>query len=226
MANAGFRISTNIERLDREIVDSFRGFPTPNIADNMNRFNGVSAEIKSFNEVPLLGTAFTVKARTGDNLLFHKALDLAQPGDIIVVDVQGDTTNAVTGEIMMRYAVKKGIAGFLIDGAIRDSGALKKMEFSVFARGTTPKGPYKDGPGEINVPVSCGGAVVNPGDIIVGDEDGVVIISQKDAIDVLEKTRITNEKEASIFKAIEAGTFDRSWVDQALTEKGCEIIDK
>ncbi|QOY38259.1 RraA family protein [Anaerobacillus isosaccharinicus] len=226
MSNVGLRIYTKIERPSRDLVEQFRDLPTPNIADNMGRFSCVDSQIRPFNKAKLLGTAFTVKSRTADNLMFHKALDLAKPGDIIVVDVQGDMINAVTGEIMMRYAKKKGISGFLIDGAIRDSGALKNLDFSVYAKGSNPKGPYKDGPGEINVPVSCGGVVVHPGDIVVGDEDGVVIISSKDAEDVLKKTKETFDKEASIFEAIENGTWDRSWVDETLAEKGCEFIDE
>lgn len=225
MSNVGFRVYTKIERPDSELVKGFKGIPVANIADNMNRFSCVDARIKPMNRSPLLGTAFTVKSRTADNLLFHKALDIAKPGDVIVVDVQGDTVNSVTGEIMMRYAKKKGLAGFLIDGAIRDSGALAEMDFAVYAKGVTPMGPYKDGPGEINVPVSCGGVVVNPGDIIVGDEDGVVVIKPQDAPDILAKARATTIKEAGIFKAIEEGTWDRAWVDKTLKERGCEIID-
>jgi RraA family protein len=225
MSNVGFRIYTKVERPSKELVEAFKGLPTPNIADNMSRFFCVDAAIKPMNSKHLLGTALTVRSSTADNLMFHKALDMAEPGDVIVVDVQGDMINSVAGEIMMRYAMKRGIVGFLIDGAVRDSGALKNLDFAVYARGANPKGPYKDGPGEINVPVSCGGVVVNPGDIIVGDEDGVVVITPKDAPEVLEKARATFAKEASIFEAIEGDTLDRSWVDKVLQEKGCEIID-
>ncbi|RKL63570.1 RraA family protein [Thermoanaerobacteraceae bacterium SP2] len=225
MSNIGMRIYKNIKRPLKELVEGFRGLPTPNIADNMNRFFCVSSEIKGFNNCKLLGTAFTVRSRTADNLFFHKAIDMAEPGDVIVVDVQGDKINSVCGEIMMRYAKKRGIAGFLIDGLIRDSGALKELDFAVFARGASPMGPYKDGPGEINVPVSCGGVVINPGDIIVGDEDGVVVIKAEEAAEVLEKAKATYAKESQIFKSIEEGTIDRSWVDEKLKERGCEIID-
>ncbi len=225
MSNVGFRIYTKIERPDRKLVEAFRGLPTPNIADNMNRFFCVDSAIKPMNKHHLLGTAFTVRSSTADNLLFHKALDMAQPGDVIVVEVRGDTINSVVGEIMMRYAMKRGIAGFLVDGAIRDFGGLQELDFPVYAKAVTPMGPYKDGPGEINVPVCCGGVIVNPGDIIVGDDDGVVVINPKDAPDILEKARATFAKESAIFKAIEEGTWDRSWVDKALKEKGCEFID-
>lgn len=225
MSNVGFRIYTKIQRPDKELVEGFKGLPTANIADNMNRFFCVDAEIKPLNKCRLLGTAFTVRSSTADNLLLHKALDMAEPGDVIVVDIQGDKINCVTGEIMMTYALKRGIAGFLIDGAVRDSDAVKGLDFAVYARGVTPKGPYKDGPGEINVPVCCGGVVVNPGDIIVGDSDGVVVISPKDAPEILEKAKATVAKEAGILKSIAKGTWDRTWVDKTLQERGCEYID-
>ncbi|MCX7780104.1 MAG: RraA family protein [Negativicutes bacterium] len=225
MSNVGFRIYTKINRPSKELVESFRGLPVANIADEMNRFFCMDARIKPVNKTPLLGTAFTVRARTADNLLFHKALDLAQPGDVIIIDAQGDTVNSITGEIMMREARKKGLAGIVIDGAVRDFDALKEMDMAIYAAGITPKGPYKDGPGEINVPVSCGGVVVNPGDIVVGDSDGIVIINPKDAPVVLEKAKAKYAKEQAIFKAIEEGTRDKSWVDKELKARGCEIID-
>ena len=226
MSNAGFRIYTKIRRPARELVEEFRGLPVANIADEMNRLFCVDARIKPLNHTPLLGTAFTVKAKVGDNLMFHKAIDMAQPGDVIVVDVQGDLTNSLTGEIMMRLAAKRGLAGVVVDGAVRDADALREMEFSVYAAGVTPKGPYKEGPGEINVPVSCGGVVVFPGDILVGDGDGIVVISPKDALAVLEKAKKKLAQEQATFKAIEEGTLDRSaYSDEAFIKKGCEIID-
>ncbi|MDN5302118.1 MAG: hypothetical protein PWQ60_1632 [Thermoanaerobacteraceae bacterium] len=228
MSNYGFRVITNIKRPPRELVESFREFCTPNIADNMNRFFCVASEIKLINQVKglkMVGTALTVKTRMADNLMVHKALEIAKPGDVIVVDAAGDTTNAILGEIMVRIAMKRNLAGYLIDGCIRDSGAIRELDFPVFARGANPKGPYKDGPGEINVPVCCGGVVIRPGDILVGDEDGVVVIPPEEAEDILEKTRKIAAKEKVMFEEIEKGTIDRSWIDKALKEKGCEIID-
>jgi RraA family protein len=207
-------------------VEGFRGLPVANIADEMNRFFCVDARIKPYNGKALLGPAFTVKTRTADNLMLHKALELAQPGDVIVVDAQGDLSNAITGEIMMTEAARNGVAGVVVDGAIRDSEALKDLDMPVYAAGVTPKGPYKDGPGEINVPVSCGGIVVNPGDIVVGDADGIVIISPQDAPAILEKAKAKLEKEQAILQKINARIpRDKSWVDKRLSEIGCEIID-
>jgi len=152
VGNIGFRIYTKIERPSRELVEGFKDIPVANIADNMGRISCVDSYIKPFNHVGLLGTAFTVKAPLGDNLMFHKAIDMAQPGDIIVVDGEADMNHSLCGEIMFRYAMSRGIAGFLIDGCIRDAASLKDLDFSVYARGVNPKGPYKNGPGEINIP--------------------------------------------------------------------------
>lgn len=226
MSNVGFRIYTKINRPCRQLVETFKGLPVANIADEMNRLNCVDARIKPLNHIPLLGTAFTVKARAGDNLMFHKALDLAQPGDIIVVDGRGDLTNSLTGEIMMRQALKKGLAGIVVDGAVRDADALRKMDIAIYAAGITPQGPYKEGPGEINTPVCCGGVTVYPGDILVGDGDGIVVISPKDAELIAQKATAKSQKEQATFAAIEAGTLDRSmYSDEAFIKRGCEIID-
>lgn len=225
MANVGFRIYSKINRPPRELVAGFAGIPVANIADNMNRLACVDAKIRPMNKAPLLGTAFTVKTRPGDNLLLHKALDMAKPGDVIVVAAQGDTVNSITGELMISWAKQRGLAGLIIDGAIRDAGAVRNMDIPVYAAGITPNGPYKDGPGEINVPVSCGGIMIKPGDILVGDEDSVVVIDPQDAPQILEKAKATVVKEARFMEEIKNGTWDRTWVDNMLKEKGCEYID-
>jgi RraA family protein len=225
MSNIGFRIYTEVSRPERTLIEGFRGIPVANIADNMGRISCMDSGMKPFNEVPLLGPAFTVHAAAGDNLMFHKALDMAEKGDIIVVNGEGNMDHSLCGEIIFRYAIKRGIGGIVVDGCIRDAYSLKKLNLPVYARGVNPKGPYKNGPGEINVTVCCGGQVVFPGDIICGDEDGIVVIRPHDAKELLEKAIQHNKKEVIAFKEIEAGTFDRSWVDKALTEKGCEIID-
>ncbi len=224
MANIGCRIYTAINRPSQSLIAEFGAIPVANIADNMGRISCVDSHIKPYNNVRLLGPAFTVKAPLGDNLMFHKALDMAQPGDVIVVDGEADLNHSLCGEIMFRYAISRGIAGFLIDGCIRDAAALKELDFPVYARGVQPKGPYKNGPGEINVPVSIGGQAVLPGDIVVGDSDGVVVIRPADADALLEKSKAHNQMEARTFEQIAAGTFDRSWVDKTLKEKGCEIL--
>jgi len=225
MTNIGYRIHSKINRPSRELVEGFAGIPVANIADNMNRLACIDAKIRPMNKAPLLGTAFTIKTRPGNNLLLHKALDMAQPGDVIVVAAQGGIENAITGELMITWAKERGIAGLIIDGAIRDVDAVSKMDIPVYAAGITPKGPYKDACGEINVPVSCGGIVINPGDILVGDADSVVVIDPKDAEELLVKAKEVVAKEAVFIKEIRAGKWDRTWVDKMLRDTGCEFID-
>lgn len=225
MTNIGFRILPVPRRPAKELVEQFRNVATSHISDNLNRIHAVSPALRPYHkEGKLVGTAFTVKTRPGDNLMVHKALDLAEPGDVIVVDAGGDLTNAIVGEIMMRLAKKRGIAGFVIDGSIRDLEAFNNDVFPVFARGVTHRGPYKDGPGEINVPVSIGGMVVHPGDIIVGDLDGVAVVPQDQAEEILFLAREQKAREEAILRAIEEGSVSRDWVDDLLLQKGCEFV--
>ena len=208
--NIGNRIIQNIIRADRELVEGFRGIPSSNINDMMNRLYCRREYMRPFNRRPLLGTAFTVKAPDGDNVMLHCALDLAQPGDVIVVDGGGCVTRSLCGEIMFNYAKVCGIEGFLVDGAIRDNDSLLDMDFSVYAKGVTPQGPYKNGLGEINVPVSCGGQVVFPGDIIAGDADGICVIRKEVAAEVLKKAQKKLAQETEILKDYHQGNLDSS----------------
>ncbi|MGM8366438.1 RraA family protein [Virgibacillus sp. W0181] len=219
----GNRIITDVKRPNKEVVNQFKNVPVSNISDAMGRMYSLSSRIKPFNSSYLLGTAITVKSRTADNLLFQKALDLAKPGDIIIVDTQGDTINAVAGEIMVEYAKRKRLAGFLIDGAIRDAKKIRESSFPVFASGISANGPYKSGPGEINIPISCGGIVINPGDIIVGDEDGVVAITPKFVDCILKKINAIAKEEKKKLKDIELGVSNREWVNDLLIERGYDI---
>ena len=150
----------------------------------------------------------------------HKALDAARAGDVIVVDAGGFLDNAIIGELMMSRAKQRGVAGIVIWGAIRDSAEIGAGSYPVFAAGVTHRGPYKNGPGEINVPIVIGGMPVNPGDIIIGDADGLVAVPQESAERILASAKSILEKETASMKQILAGTVDRSWVDKALKEKG------
>jgi RraA family protein len=222
----GFRVFPVQDRVGRSIVEQYRGIPTPHISDNMSRMLAAGTELRPYHkEGKMVGTVLTVKTRPGDNLMVHKAIDLAQPGEVIVVDAGGDTTNAIVGEIMQKIAVKKGIAGFVINGAIRDSEAFKSENFPTYAKGVTHRGPYKDGPGEINVPISLGGMIIHPGDLIVGDEDGLVVIPMGEVEEVLAKAKKMAENEERIIESIEKGTVDRTWVDKLLEEKGCKLME-
>ncbi|MGM0755902.1 MAG: RraA family protein [Bacillota bacterium] len=223
MKNAGCVIVSEINRPDIELVNLFKGLPVASIDDCMNRIGAIDPQIFPMNKKTLLGIAFTVKVPEGDNLMFHKAMDMAQPGDVIMIDAGGDTNRAIFGELMISYCQSRGIAGVVIDGSVRDAEALGEMNIPVYAKGITPNGPYKNGPGEINTPISIGGKVVCPGDIIVGDQDGVVVIQPEYARELAEQTSNVSEKETSIMeKILEEGIYDRPWVDEKLKEIGCE----
>lgn len=226
MTNIGFRIIKDIERPKKEIIEAFRELPVANIDDNMGRIYSVDSAIKPYNKSKLLGPAFTVKVPQGDNLMFHKALDLAKEGDVLVVAGFGYNERALCGEIMMNYAIMKKFAGFVIDGAIRDVDTTRNLDFPVYARSVQPNGPYKNGPGEINVPVSIGGQVVFPGDIVVGDEDGLIFVRPEEALELIEKVKAFNNNEKVILGNLDKGIpMDREWVDKTLNDKGCEFVE-
>ena len=221
---SGFRINPRPPKIDQALLESFRGLPTPIVSDNMARMYAGGSRLRPYYKgAPMLGVALTVNARPGDNLMVHKAIDIAEPGDIIVVDAGGDMTNAIFGEIMLRWSAKRGVGGIVIDGAIRDSDVLTAGDFPVFAAGVTHRGPYKDGPGEINVPVKIGGQIVAPGDIVIGDADGVLGIPRADAKEVAALAHAQFAREAGILAAIADGSVDRRWVDELLRAKGLAL---
>ena len=199
-------------------ITALRGLPTSGIGDVMGgRIVGTTA-LRPVNRSPvaICGNAFTVRVRAGDNLLIHKALDLLETGDVLLVDSEGDTSRALVGEIMMTSARVRGCVGFVMDGAIRDVEAFEQHQFPCWARGVSLRGPYKNGPGSINVPVTVGGMLVNPGDVIVGDADGVVAVSPAVAVEVAVKARAKVAQEQATIAAILAGTYSSAWVDAAL----------
>ncbi|GGF46967.1 methyltransferase [Aliidongia dinghuensis] len=188
-----------------EVLDSFREAQVAIVSDNMNRLHGTRSLRPFHGSARLIGTAVTVKTRPGDNLMIHKAYAALRPGDVLVVDGGGDLNQALVGEIMMRRAQAIGVAGFVIDGAIRDVAAFVESGFPCFARGVTHRGPYKSGPGEINVPVSIDGLVVMPGDLVLGDEDGVVTFDRTVAADLLPLVAAQQAREAEALKAAREG---------------------
>ena len=195
----------------KALIEAFRAAPTSIISDNLARLPG-AVGLRPFHKGgALCGVAFTVKTRPGDNLAIHKALELVGPGDVIVVDGGGDETRALVGEIMKTIAQWRGAEGYVIDGAIRDAGALAADSYPIFARTAIHRGPYKSGPGEINVPVAIGGSVIAPGDIVVGDEDGVVSFSQSIAERLLEKVKAQIKREADTLTAIREGRYQGSY---------------
>lgn len=225
----GKRIYLKRELPDPELVKQFKTIPAANVADVMERSCAMNPRIhllsKPKNKISV-GVALTVKARAGDNLALHYALNIAKENDFIVVSNEGDNTRSLMGMIMFSYIYKyKKIAGIVLDGPIRDIDDVSNLDFPVYATGTTPGGPYKEGPGEVNVPISCGEISVDPGDIILADQDGVIVIPKKDAEVVLKQAKDFQAKDAA--KVIESGkgTVNRSWVDRLIKEKGFEVID-
>ncbi len=220
----GFRICTRENVASKELVEAFSKLPVANVSDSMSRLSAAGPTLRPMHASGgMAGVAITVKCRPGDNLMLHKAIDMAVPGDVIVVDAGGETTNALMGELMLAYAIKRGVVGFVLNGAIRDLDAFVETNLPTFAVGVTHRGPYKDGPGEINVPISLGGMVINPGDIVIGDADGVLSVPLADAEEVLAKTEAKQDAEVRQMKAIAEGTNDRTWVDAALKKLGCAL---
>lgn len=223
----GCKVIRDFERPAPELVARFEGMPVANIDDNMNRIAAIDSAIKPVGyKGQMVGTAFTIRAPQGDNLMLHAAMDMAKPGDIIVIDAGGFTERAIFGELMATYMKTRGIRGIICDGAIRDYGGLAELEgFNVYARSASPNGPYKNGPGEINVPIVCGGKPVYPGDIVVADDDGVLFIRPEQAETLLKATEAVQKKEADIMKHIlEDGTYIRPWVDEKMKEIGAEYV--
>jgi RraA family protein len=220
----GFRVKMDFPRLPLEMMQQFREFASPDISDLLNRLYAVNPAIHCVSGAhTLCGPACTVKVFPGDNLMVHKSLDVAEPGDIVVIDAAASTMNAVLGDLISTKAKHRHIQGFVIDGLVRDLPDIIELDFPVFARGMTPIGPLHRGPGEVNFPICCGGVVVNPGDIIVADAAGVVVIPQGIAQDLLERLHAHKASNADYLEAIRRGDFSNAWVDRALAEHKCPV---
>lgn len=218
----GFRICDRHQVASKSLVESFAKLPLANVSDSMERMTAAGPRLRPMHASGrMAGIALTVRSRPGDNLMLHKAIDMAVPGDVIVVDAGGDLTNALMGELMLAHAVKRGVAGFVLNGAIRDLYAFVETNLPTYAAGVTHRGPYKDGPGEINVPISLDGMVIEPGDIVIGNSDGVLSVPVAAAEEVLRRAMARLDAEARQMQAIADGTIDRSWVDATLRERGC-----
>jgi len=218
----GFRILERKKKVALDIAKEFLTLPVANVSDSMWRLTAGGSRLRPMHKSgQMAGPALTVKSRPGDNLMLHKAIDMAEPGDIIVCDAGGDLTNSLMGELMLAHAIKRGVGGFVLDGAVRDVDAFLDVNLPVFAAGVSHRGPYKDGPGEINVSVAIDGMVIEPGDLVIGDWDGVLSIPLDDVESILKKTNEKQAAEAVDMAQIEAGEWDRSWVDKTLKDRGC-----
>lgn len=221
----GYRIEPRQDRLPAALVDAFRSIPVAVAADCMGRSVGAMG-LHGYHEnlaTVLCGPAVTVRVRPGDNLMIHKALMLVQPGDVLVIDGGGDLTQALMGGLMRTTCLVRQLGGLVIDGAVRDRLEWAEGGLPVFARGHTHRGPSKEGPGEINVPIACAGLAVLPGDLVLGDADGVIAIPAADAATVLERAHLHLEKEARIRASNLAGTSDPERFNAMLRAKGLPV---
>ena len=218
----GLQILKRERQMPTHLVEAFKGLPVANISDCMARMTAGGPRLRPMHKSGYLaGPALTVKARPGDNLMIHKALTMAQPGDVIVVDAGGDLTNALFGEIMMAIAIKNGVVGVVLNGAVRDSEEIGEGHFPIYAAGVTHRGPYKDGPGEINVPIAMDGMLIRPGDLVLGDADGLLCVPYEDAETLLAATHKKMEQEKQMMTDIAAGRLDTAWIDATLKRIGC-----
>jgi regulator of RNase E activity RraA len=216
----GYMISERVSPLVDEI-NQLKGISTSIISDSVGR-NLVAKQILPVNKSPIsvCGNAFTVQVRSGDNLMIHKALQMIQPGDVLVISGDEDIDRALFGEILMTIAIKNGAIACVVDGAVRDTDAFDRESFPCWARGISLRGPFKDGPGTINQPIFIGGMLVEPGDIIVGDVDGVIAIPRNIAQSAVTLSKEKLRQEEKTIESILNGTYDDSWVDKVLKQKG------
>lgn len=218
----GLQILKRTRQVPEHFIQAFRGLPVANVSDCMARMTAAGPRLRPMHKKGyLIGSALTVKCRPGDNLMIHKALTMAQKGDVIVVDAGGDLTNALFGEIMTATALAIGVAGIVLNGAVRDAEEIGQGEFPLYAAGVTHRGPYKDGPGEINVPIAIDGMVIQPGDLMLGDADGLLCVPYDSLQSVLEATLQKMDAEKKMLADIAAGKLDTAWIDATLRRIGC-----
>jgi RraA family protein len=224
----GFRIRVNFPRLDRSLMEQLSAFPTPDVSDLLNRMYALNPAIHCLTgcDHRLWGPACTVRVFPGDNLMVHKSLDVVRPGDVIVVDAGGSPMNAVLGDLVATKAKHRGVAGFVVDGLVRDLPGLLEIGLPVYARGTSPIGPLHRGPGEINFPISCGGTIINPGDVIVADPAGIVAVPSDVVAEVVRRLREHADRQAEYLASVQRGDFSNAWVDRLLEQVGCLLVDE
>ena len=198
--------------------EEFMDIPTACLSDNLDRQSGIAGLTRFDQGGPFAGRAHTVKTRPGDNLAIYKGLLTIPPGYLLVVDSEGTTENALIGDILVSIARSRGCAGFIVDGAIRDTADIAKLNWPCFAKSAQHRGPYKDGPGAVGVPVSICGQIVNPGDFVVGDGDGLVTFSADIAADLLAKAKAKVAAEEEIKAAI-AQDKGQAFLESELSKK-------
>lgn len=224
-AAPALRVFLDTPRPPREAFEFLAGAPTGNICDAMDRFGAMDYQIRPLDAaMRVIGIALTVRTRPGDNLALYKALDVARPGDVLVIATYDYTTGSTFGDIVVNIAKRKGIAGIVCDGLCRDASGIRAVGLPVFTRGLSPSSPQKDGPGEIGAPVSCGGLTVSSGDVIVGDEDGVVVVPLRDLEAIGERLQVVFQKEEKMLADVEAGVLMSDAVKALFEARGVETV--
>jgi 4-hydroxy-4-methyl-2-oxoglutarate aldolase len=215
-------IRREFERVSPAVVQKASAFAASTLADVAGRRGALDGRIAPLlPSMRMAGPALTVEVRLGDNLMIHAAISIARPGDILVIDGKGDRTCALMGSIMITACRKLGLAGVVIDGAVRDTDELRELGFPIYSVGANPKGPTKVAPGRVNWPISCGGEAINPGDLIVGDADGVVAIEREKAGSLLELAALKVAEERARIADILAGrSVSPKWLEASLRAAG------
>ncbi|MBD9394105.1 RraA family protein [Acidovorax sp. ACV01] len=221
MTRGPIAIRTDFERVPAELVARASGYAASILADVAGRRGTMHGRIQGLQKsMRIAGPAFTVEVRPGDNLMMHAALAQAQPGDVIVVDGKGDLSCALTGFLMVSQAKAAHLGGFVIDAAVRDTEEICESGFPVFAAGANPNGPTKGLPGRVNWPVSVGGTTVHPGDLVVGDGDGVVVLPREQALQVVNAAQAKLDFEQSFLASLRQGDPRNGWVADSLRSLG------
>lgn len=217
----GFGYNEEMERVHEQFIQALSGAGSADVTDSQNRTGAMDSGLKPLSSGRrLLGSAITVELPPGDNLMLYVAMKLAQPGDILVVNTGGNTTKAIWGELMTRSAMALKIGGMVVDGLVRDGELNGQLDFPIFCRGTVPVSVEKDGPGFVNGEISCGGVVVHPGDLVVGDDDGIVVVKKQDLPLVIENFKKLQERESVRREQIESGQALPKWLERVMEEKG------
>jgi regulator of RNase E activity RraA len=223
----GYRVHRNIDRPDPDLVQEIGKHFTPDLADAMQKSGAMSKRIHAiYSPIPrIAGPAVTASLPTGSFSMAKLAMTLCEPGDVLVLNAYGDVSHALVGGHIAQALQVRGLAGMIVDGAVRDTSELREIGFPVFARGTAIIVGGHDGPGEINVPVACGNVVVNPGDIVVADEDGIVVVPQNEVDEVLSRVSSLHESHLAATAEFESGTIPgMDDVRARMEAAGCEFI--
>lgn len=220
------RIRAKIERAPKTLVRAFAKAQTSFIADAQQGWRCLHHSIKPLNpRHRFAGTAVTSYNGPRDNLAAMAMLDYAQRGDVLVIATDGDESGAVIGDHYAAIAKQKGVVAIVTDGLVRDAAGIDKLGPPTFARGLSPNAGYRNGPGEVNVPVSVGGVCIEPGDIVVGDRDGVVVVPRAEAEAIRAQLALVIKAEAATEARVQKKQVKRLWDPDAFAERGVEFLD-